>query len=108
MNKYKLIMLDFDGTLCATHAAILFCIKRTYETLSKVVPDHDFTDKTIRAGLGMESTIKTLSPGIADSEVQKLLDTYEAIYLQEGEQKSAPFAKADEVLAKLHAAGFIL
>lgn len=101
-------MLDFDGTLCASHEAILFCIKKTYETLSKVVPNHDFMDETIRSGLGMESTIKTLSPGIADSEVQKLLDTYETIYLQEGEQKSAPFAKAEEVLAKLHAARLIL
>jgi phosphoglycolate phosphatase len=108
MNNYKLIMLDFDGTLCATHEAILFCIKRTYETLGKTVPDHDFTDETIRAGLGMESTIQTLSPGLADSEVQKLLNTYEAIYLKEGEQKSAPFAKADEVLAKLYEADFIL
>ena len=23
MNNYKLIILDFDGTLCATHEAIL-------------------------------------------------------------------------------------
>ena len=101
-------MLDFDGTLCATHEAILFCIKKSYEILGKAVPDHDFSDETIRAGLGMESAIKTLSPEISDSDIQKLLMTYEAIYLKEGEQKSAPFAKADQVLAKLHAAGFIL
>ncbi len=101
-------MLDFDGTLCTTHEAILFCIKKTYETLGKKAPDHDFTDQTIRASLGMDSTIKTLSPEISESEAQILLTTYEAIYLQEGEQKSAPFSKADEVLAKLHDAGFIL
>lgn len=108
MNNYKLIILDFDGTLCATHEAILFCIKRTYESLGKAVPNHDFADETIRAGLGMENSLKTLSPNLPDSEIQQLLATYETIYLQEGEQKSAPFSKADEVLAKLHSAGLIL
>jgi phosphoglycolate phosphatase len=108
MPNYKLIIFDFDGTLCATHEAILFCIKKAYETLGKTVPDHDFTDATIREGLGMENTLKTLSPKLSDAELQKLLDSYEMIYLKEGEQKSAPFSKADEVLAKLYSAGFIL
>lgn len=108
MNNYKLIILDFDGTLCATHQAILFCIKKTYETLGKTVPAHDFIDTTIRAGLGMESTLKTLSPKSSAAELQKLLDSYEAIYLKEGEQKSAPFPNAKEVLTKLYDAGFIL
>lgn len=108
MNNYKLIILDFDGTLFATHEAILFCIKKTYESLGKTIPNHDFADETIRAGLGMESTLKTLSPELSDAEIQKLLETYETIYLQEGERKSTPFSKADDVLAKLYTAGFIL
>ena len=108
MNNYKLIILDFDGTLCATHEAILFCIKKAYEVQGKSIPNHDFSDETIRAGLGMESTLKTLSPELSDSELQKLLTIYETIYLKEGEEKSAPFSKADEVLAKLDAAGIIL
>ncbi|WP_218813938.1 HAD family hydrolase [Rickettsiella endosymbiont of Dermanyssus gallinae] len=108
MNNYKLIILDFDGTLCATHEAILFCIKKAYVTLGKTVPDHDFTDATIQEGLGMENTLKALSPKLSDAELQKLLDAYETIYLKEGEQKSAPFSKADEVLKKLYDAGYIL
>ncbi|MES2998633.1 MAG: HAD family hydrolase [Pseudomonadota bacterium] len=108
MNNYKLIILDFDGTLCSTHEAILFCIKRAYETLGKPVPKHNFSDETIRAGLGMESTLKTLSPELSDAEIQSLLDTYESIYLQEGEQKSTAFEKAGKVLSKLDSAGFIL
>jgi phosphoglycolate phosphatase len=105
---YKLIILDFDGTLCATHEAILFCIKKAYETLGIAIPNHEFADETIRAGLGMGNTLKVLNPELSDVELQKLLATYEVIYLQEGEQKSAPFSKADEVLAKLYAANFIL
>lgn len=108
MNNYKLIIFDFDGTLCATHEAILFCIKKAYEALGKTVPEHDFADATIREGLGMESTLKTLSPKLSDAELQKLLEAYETIYLKEGEQKSAPFSKADEVLEKLYSAGYIL
>lgn len=108
MNKYKLIILDFDGTLCATHEAILFCIKKAYESLGKVFPNYDLTDKTIRAGLGMESTLRTLSPEFSDSEILKLLSNYENIYLQAGEQRSTPFPKAKEVIIKLYDNGFVL
>lgn len=108
MNNYKLLILDFDGTLCATHDAILYCIKRTYHTLHRTMPNHDFIDETIRAGLGMEKTLEVLSPDLTQQQIHHLLSTYESIYLAEGEDKSAPFPKAAEVLTKLHAKGFIL
>lgn len=108
MSNYKLIILDFDGTLCATHEAILFCIKRTFATFNMTVPDHDFIDKIIRAGLGMEKTLNILSPELTSPQIHDLLATYEKIYLAEGEQKSAPFSKAEEVLATLYNTGFIL
>jgi phosphoglycolate phosphatase len=108
MNNYKLLILDFDGTLCATHNAILFCIKRTYETLHMTIPNHDFIDETIRAGLGMEKSLEILSPDLTQQQIHHLLSTYETIYLAEGEEKSAPFPKAAEVLAKLFAMGYIL
>ncbi len=108
MNNYKLIILDFDGTLCATHEAVLYCVKRTYKTLNMTVPAHDFIDETIRAGLGMEKTLRALSPELTEQQIQAILDLYEKIYLTEGEQKSAPYSKAGEVLAKLHGAGYSL
>lgn len=108
MNNYKLLILDFDGTLCATHDAILFCVKRTYQTLRMTTPNHDFIDETIRAGLGMEKSLEILSPDLTQQQIHHLLSTYEAIYLAEGEEKSAPFPKAAEVLAKLFTAGYIL
>lgn len=108
MNNYKLLILDFDGTLCATHDAILFCIQRTYQTLHMAMPNHNFIDETIRAGLGMEKTLDILTPNLTQQQAQHLLSTYEAIYLAEGEDKSAAFPNTAEVLAKLHTAGFIL
>lgn len=108
MHNYKLLILDFDGTLCATHDAILFCIKRTYQTLHMTVPNHDFIDETIRAGLGMEKTLEVLSPDLTQQQIHHLLSTYETIYLTEGEDKSSPFPKAAETLAKLYAASLTL
>ncbi len=72
------------------------------------VPAHDFIDKTIRAGLGMEKTLLALSPELTEQQIQPILDRYEEIYLSEGEQKSAPYSRAGEVLAKLQAAGYSL
>jgi phosphoglycolate phosphatase len=108
MNNYKLLILDFDGTLCATHEAVLFCIKRTYQALSMNIPKHGFIDETIRAGLGIEKTLEVLSPDLNQQQIHHLLSTYEAIYLAESENKSAPFAKVSETLAALYASGFIL
>lgn len=108
MNNYKLLILDFDGTLCATHEAILFCVKRTYQTLHMAIPNHDFIDETIRAGLGMEKTLEMLSPDLTQQQIQHLLVTYETIYLAEGEDKSAPFPKVAEALENLYNAGLIL
>lgn len=108
MNNYKLLILDFDGTLCATHDAIMFCIKRTFKLLNISMPNHNFIDETIRAGLGMKKTIEVLCPDLACQQVQHALTTYETIYLAEGEDKSSVFPKTPETLEKLYALGFIL
>ena len=93
MHNYKLLILDFDGTLCATHDAILFCIKRTYETLHMTIPNHDFIDETIRAGLGMEKSLEILSPNLTQQQIHQLLSTYEAIYLAKVKKKVRHFLK---------------
>lgn len=108
MNNYKLLILDFDGTLCATHDAIIFCIKRTFKLLNISMPKHDFIDETIRAGLGMKKTIEVLCPDLTYQQVQHALTTYETIYLAEGEDKSSVFPKTAETLEKLSALGLIL
>ncbi len=108
MSNYKLIIFDFDGTLCATHEVIFFCIKRAYKAFNMTLPDHNFIERTIRAGFGTEKILRVLSPELSYPQIQHLLDSYEAIYLVEGEQESAPFSKVDEVLAKLYSTGFIL
>lgn len=108
MNNYKLLILDFDGTLCATHDAIIFCIKRTFKLLNICMPNHDFIDETIRAGLGMKKTIEVLCPALTYQQVQHTLSTYETIYLAEGEDKSAPFPKTAETLEKLSNLGLTL
>lgn len=108
MNNYKLLILDFDGTLCATHDAIIFCIKLTFKLLNISRPNHNFIDETIRAGLGMKKTIEVLCPDLTPQQVQHALTTYETIYLAEGEDKSSVFPKTAETLEKLYSLGLIL
>lgn len=108
MNNYKLLILDFDGTLCATHDAIIFCIKRTFKQLNIRLLNHGFIDETIRAGLGMKKTIEMLYPDLTSQKIQHALSTYEAIYLAEGEDKSSVFPKTAETLEKLYALGLVL
>lgn len=108
MNKYKLVILDFDGTLFATHDAILFCINAAYEQLGKSLPDYAFADQTIRAGLGMEKSLRVLNPELPDAKIKQLTEIYESIYAQVGAEKSRPFPGIQTLLTTLKNAGIIL
>jgi phosphoglycolate phosphatase len=108
MNKYKLIIFDFDGTLFATHDAILFAIQAAYEQLGKSLPEYSLADQTIRAGLGMENSLRLLNPESSDEEIKQLNQTYETIYAQVGAEKSHPFPGVYSLLKTLKSAGLVL
>lgn len=106
--SYRLIILDFDGTLCATHQAIVYCVQQAYERHKFPSPDAAAVESGIRLGLGMENMLKELSPTLRPSDIRLLLESYEQLYLDEGEAKSFPFDDARAVLDQLHRAGKIL
>lgn len=99
MNKYKLVIFDFDGTLFATHEAIIHCISKTFEEFKQTVPSRDAIYQTITAGIGLEDTFIRLgankeSKNIGDPWVER----YREIYKKEGDAYSKPF---DHVKATL-------
>jgi phosphoglycolate phosphatase len=106
--SYRLIILDFDGTLCATHQAIVYCVQQAYERHNFPSPDAAAVESGIHLGLGMENMLKELSPTLRPGDIRLLLESYEQIYLDEGEAKSFPFDDARTVLDQLHHAGKIL
>lgn len=114
MSKYKLVIFDFDGTLFATHEAIIHCICKTFEKFKKAIPSRDAIFQTIMKGIGLEDTFKLLNPSLANAdskeskgevEVSQWVEAYREFYKKEGEEKSKPFEYAQFALEYLHKAG---
>ena len=61
MSKYKLLIFDFDGTLCATHDAIINSVTKTFEYYNIQPPMGDSIKSTI--GKSLEDAFAILSGG---------------------------------------------
>jgi phosphoglycolate phosphatase len=57
----KLVLLDFDGTLCATHEAIGHCLVETMRHYGLTQPSGDAIMRTIRSGTGLSETFAALT-----------------------------------------------
>lgn len=110
MSKYKLAIFDFDGTLFATHEAIIHCVTKTFEEYKETVPTRDAIYQTITKGIALEETFKSLKTVSENKDEavdtgQKWVETYREIYKKEGESKTKPFDNAKLVLEHIHNAG---
>lgn len=103
-QKYKLAIFDFDGTLFATHEAIIHCIKKTFSIYEKAIPSHDVIYQTITKGIGLEDTfnflLSTMTNGEHDEKYNVLdwVKTYRTIYKNENELLVKPFDHVKDTL----------
>lgn len=115
MKQYKLVIFDFDGTLFATHEAIIHCIIKTFEKYNKQAPSRDSIYETITKGIGLEDTFRHLNPTLDQkfsdtkdekhvNETTQWISTYREFYKNEGEKITQPFDNAKDVLEHLHLA----
>jgi phosphoglycolate phosphatase len=99
MGKYKLVIFDFDGTLFATHEAIIHCVTKTFEKYKAIAPSRELIYESITKGIGLEDTFKFLNPALGISTtIQQWVDSYREFYQKEGETKMAPFDNVESVL----------
>jgi phosphoglycolate phosphatase len=76
-----LAIFDFDGTLCATHEAITWALQRTFEDRGELAPDAAAIWKMIAAGIGVDESIRRLSPrALETEEINRWVARYRAIY----------------------------
>jgi phosphoglycolate phosphatase len=89
----RVIIFDFDGTLCATHEGITHCMQRTFATFDEPAPSTDEILKTIRAGIGLEETLRVLNSSLGQGGTNVITEwvrTYRTIY-NSGEGQSRTF-----------------
>jgi phosphoglycolate phosphatase len=109
MQKYRLLILDFDGTLCVTHEAMIYCMRQTFAAFDMPRPAEADIRRTIGMGIGLEETFASLNP-ILNSEptpaMSSWIATYRRIYNSgEGQARTHLFPAVRSVLRKISDSG---
>jgi len=111
MPPYKVILFDFDGTLCATDEAILYTFRKTFEQEGVPAP----TPEKIRQGIGTGGNLSTILPFLyptleEDTSGQTLahwVKTYRKIYDTNGGKRTTLFNGVEMHLQNLKKKGKI-
>lgn len=106
MDRVRLLIFDWDGTLADSAAQIVSSMQRAIAALGWPARD----DTTIREliGLGLDDVLRTLYPDADLAELQRLLMGYRAQWLADPIGEAALFAGSLEALRALHGQGFRL
>jgi phosphoglycolate phosphatase len=107
----QLAIFDFDGTLCATHDAIVHCIGLSFEHHGRKAPSSSRIHETISRGIGLADTFRALDAAGADDN--DVLDAWVRIYREyynsdHGRSRTYLFPDARSVLQAISRAGICI
>jgi len=80
MNRYRLVLFDFDGTLAITDRAIVACVQQTFEVFD--IPSPGETEIKATIGLSLGEAFLLLYPAIALEQIPEWIRTYRSFYPQ--------------------------
>lgn len=100
---YKLCLIDFDGTLCATHDAIVHCMFKTFDHYDHPRPDVARVHAAIKGGVGIAQTFASLhETGLSVPQSEEWRQIYRDIYNSgDGQARSTLFEGAEGLLRTL-------
>lgn len=76
----KVIIFDFDGTLCDTRSNIIIAFRATMERLGLDMRDEETCGATI--GLTLRDGFKSMYPEFDDAKIDHCVDTYREIFAE--------------------------
>lgn len=76
----KVIIFDFDGTLCDTRSNIIIAFRATMEHLGLEVRDEETCGATI--GLTLRDGFKSMYPDFDDAKIDYCVETYRQIFAE--------------------------
>jgi phosphoglycolate phosphatase len=105
-HKYKLIIFDWDGTLCDSVTTISTCIQYAAKQQGLAVPS--FAEASNIIGLGLNEAVSFLFPNADDQVVASVVRSYSAYYRQKNVEPTDFFPYVLEVLADLKQSGYLI
>lgn len=101
-----LCLLDFDGTLCATHDAIRTCIELTFDHYQEKRPAPERVEAVIEAGVVMAEAMRLLMDSrLTAAQADEWAAKYRAFYIERGLQYTQLFPDVERVLGDLQRLG---
>lgn len=101
--RYGLLILDYDGTLAESAAAVGHCLGAVLRGRGRPVPDPAAVRASI--GLSLPATFLRFAPDLTPAEVEACVLEYRALYLREGLSRMALYPGVAETVHGLRRAG---
>lgn len=101
--RYGLVVLDYDGTLAESDAAVGHCLGAVLRARGLPAPDPDAVRANI--GLSLPATFRHFAPHLAEAEVERCVAEYRSLYLVEGLPRMALYPGVEATLPRLRRAG---
>ena len=94
------LLIDFDGTICATEAAVRYSLETVLAEHPLIAPHLSSVRAAIGSGLSLRETIRSLNhrPALADSDLVALEQDYREIYSREGYRLERLYPRAESAL----------
>ncbi len=119
MSEYRLVIFDYDGTICATKEAIIYCMQEAFRFHNLPIPSVERIFSTITNGIGLEDSFKqiivetyfmdTSAPVYKEGVNAKAwIETYRELYRENADERCSLFSDAYEVLKKMYQQGMAI
>lgn len=102
-HRYGLLVLDYDGALADSAAAVGHCLGAVLRSRGRPAPGPEAVRATI--GLSLSATFRHFAPELGEAGVEQCVAEYRALYLREGLPRMALFPGVGETLERLAGAG---
>jgi phosphoglycolate phosphatase len=98
MASYKVLIFDFDGTLCATQDSIVYSFQKTFAHFKTEAPTAEEIMQAVSTGASLPELLPVLHPSLPSHALPDWVQTYRHIYSTEAGRYTTLFEGTEHTL----------